>query len=65
MIPERTLKKWRGDALNSSQKLRVLDSIVKNEPAAIDVTTLLFNELNGRILRLTQDLLDIQLMKKG
>lgn len=65
MITKRTLENWRKDALNCNQKHRMLESIVKSEPAVLDTATILFDELNQRIVRLTQELLDIELMKKG
>lgn len=65
MITKRTLENWRRDALRAKQKNRVLESIAKQEPAALDIATILFDELNDRISRLTQELLDIELMKKG
>jgi hypothetical protein len=59
MIPERTLKNWRKDSLKKHMTTKHLD------PASIDIMFLRENELHERILRLTQELLDIQLMKKG
>ncbi len=52
MISERSLKKWRADALKYPT----------NEDAA---KTLHGMEMAERILRLTQELLDAHLMRKG
>ena len=53
MISERTLKKWRRDALNA-----VYDA---NDSAIIMLQS---QEKDERILRLTQELLDLYLLKK-
>jgi hypothetical protein len=52
MITERTLKQWRRDAL------RIPDS-----QEVVQTATVL--ELCKRILRLTQELMDLYLVKKG
>ncbi len=57
MITERTLRQWRMEALRQihSDKIDVSpENIVQN-----------INGLNQRILRLTQELMDLYLMKKG
>lgn len=60
MITERTLRQWRKDAL--TRKKPVLTHPVSGEQLNIDV--LYEQELNNRIIRLTQDLLDLHLMRK-
>lgn len=57
MITEKTLKKWRADALRERQLLMV--------PEANILTTSRDIETQERILRLTQELLDNHLMRKG
>lgn len=54
MIGERTLKNWRRDAL-------------KESPDEVNPSWVLraYHEQQERILRLTQDLLDLHLMRKG
>ena len=57
MISERTLRLWRREALK-----------ITHIPADKDTVTYLhfgFEESKQRILRLTQDLMDFHLMKKG
>lgn len=57
MISERTLKRWRSDALelfdSSSDEIDVYKILV------------LYSQSKARILRLTQELMDLHLMKKG
>jgi len=57
MISERTLKQWRRDALKATV-IREEDNVV----AAIHISNI---EMKNRILRLTQELMDIYLLKKG
>ena len=56
MITERTLKKWRKEALN--EKTRLVNIIGEDNE-----DTKVLAEFTGRILRLTQILLDQHLMK--
>ncbi len=63
MITERTLKQWRRDALKC--KANPLLKFTPGSPESVDIAILKEQEYCERILRLTQDLLDIQLMKKG
>jgi hypothetical protein len=60
MITERTLKNWRRDAFSINKKTEVL---AKQNPESLSITTVYIEELNNRILRLTQDLLDYRLME--
>ena len=63
MISERTLKRWRRDSLNPKI---VVDS--KEDANVNPITTLSINsvmELHKRILRLTQELMDLVLIQKG
>ena len=60
MISERTLRKWRRDALKD-RDLRLLPSDSK---VAIDFISVRCLELSDRILRLTQELLDQHLLRK-
>jgi hypothetical protein len=56
-ITERTLKRWRGDALKLDEEMSILpwvDLGVNKQTA----------ELLSRILRMTSELLDIELLKK-
>lgn len=57
MITERTLKKWRMDALRAKQEMNKKPD--PNDPIWKDFMTIL-----DRILRLTQDLQDIHLLRK-
>ena len=61
MITERTLRKWRKDALQSSNEAH--DKSYPLTPEGLNIEVLLKLELNERILRLTQELLDQHLMK--
>jgi len=60
MLTKRTLENWRKDALKNK-----VPNVIGISPEALNITTLLMGELNQRIIRLTQELLDIELMKKG
>ena len=55
MISERTLKRWRKEALKHVEK--ETDNRVSFPEHHVD-------ELNKRILRMTQELLDLHLIKK-
>ncbi len=57
MIAERTLKRWRRDALKESE----LTGLAFEKSTLVN---LVINELRQRILRLTQELMDLNLMKK-
>ena len=60
MISERTLKIWRREALALSKRKFQL------EPTELgNAIVLLTKELNTRILRMTQELLDQNLLMKG
>lgn len=52
MITERTLKRWRKEALQFKED-------IKDMPEAVPTT-----ELCNRILRMTQELLDLHLIRK-
>ncbi len=52
-ITERTLKRWRMEALKA-----------KAGGYPEDAAIILFDELNERILRMTQELLDLHLIRK-
>ena len=56
MITERTLRRWRRDAL-----------IKPTTPVGLDALSYIYSELeeaNDRILRMTQELLDQHLLRK-
>ena len=55
-ITERTLKKWRGEALKERSEVKRLEIIHDDYRPAI--------ERINRILRLTQELLDQHLLRK-
>ena len=57
MITERTLKKWRKEALVDLKTLEGWDSAVEN--------TQTLREQATRILRMTQELLDLHLVRKS
>jgi len=59
MITKRTLEKYRVDALKSDRDIHSLP------PEGLDTYILHTKELNRRILRLTQELLDLDLVRKG
>ena len=64
MITERTLRNWRRDALRKVTETTIsVPASQRGEEYTIDV--LLLRELNERVLRLTAELLDYHLMKKG
>lgn len=56
MISERTLKRWRGDAL------RTMHALTQQDIQSIEWKEKM--ETNNRILRLTQELLDQHLLRK-
>ena len=56
MVTERTLRRWRRDALEEINKLKGWDSDSE--------FTKQRRMLSERILRLTQDMLDIHLLRK-
>lgn len=60
MITERTLRRWRIDALKSDIEWRSNPK----DPKSLNVEVLLKMELNRRIIRLTQELLDQHLLRK-
>lgn len=61
MITERTLRRWRREALLGMQMKHTTPVI---SPEEFNVQVLMDNELNNRILRLTQELLDQYLVRK-
>jgi hypothetical protein len=63
MITTRTLQQWRRDSLrNLSNPYMKMD---QTNPDSITTDLIHFHESNERILRLTQELLDLNLLKKG
>jgi len=58
MITERTLRNWRRDALRKE-----VVPVDPKEPGSLNIVALKIDELNSRILRLTQELLDQHLMR--
>lgn len=56
MITERTLRKWRKEALLDTEELHITE---ESTPIS-----LLQAEKNSRILRMTQELLDQHLLRK-
>ena len=56
MISERVLRKWRGEALKSRERLVDIDTLEKIELGKL-------TQLD-RILKMTQELLDQHLLKK-
>lgn len=60
MISERTLRQWRRDAL----KVNDAEALTMYEGTA-NALAKAYIESKQRILRLTQELLDLHLMKKG
>ncbi len=54
MISERTLRQWRKEALKDSQS-----------PDWDEASAHYIREMSKRILRLTQELMDLHLIKKG
>lgn len=60
MITEKTLRKWRKDSLSKvNHPLIITDA----DGQGLNIAVLLEQELHQRIIRLTQDLLDVHLMK--
>ena len=59
-ITERTLKRWRREALKENAM-----PVIKTDDQLIYEHDLYITELNNRILRMTQELLDIHLLTKG
>lgn len=57
-ISSRLLSKWRCEALEYENSLH------RVKPENLNVDVLKFNELNRRILTLTQELLDLQLVAR-
>jgi hypothetical protein len=57
-ISERTLRQWRKDALMPTD-------IMNQEKPLIDILSFANIEMKSRILRLTQELMDNYLIKKG
>ena len=60
-ITERTLRKWRGEALKTEDKKHDSILMYKGAPAGLCAAYL---EYNKGILRLTQELLDQHLLRK-
>ena len=60
MITERTLRNWRKDSL---RKVNTPLLIKDADGSGVNIAVLLEKELHEKIIRLTQDLLDIHLMK--
>ncbi len=63
MITERTLRKWRRDALNTQYYVDTAEVTKTNQATVISLNAA--TEMKERILRLTQELMDILLMRKG
>jgi hypothetical protein len=61
MITERTLIKWRKEALHNNEFEPILDP---NNVSELESLYRYAFELNQRILRLTQELLDAHLVRK-
>lgn len=59
MISERTLKRWRKEALALNQRTSQSESSEITKAAKI-----ITDELNERILKLTQELMDQHLLRK-
>lgn len=62
MISNRTLVKWRRDALKEREKAE--KHIVDSHPSEA-IAARIVHTLCGRILRLTQELMDHHLMRKS
>lgn len=60
MITERTLRNWRRDALSHPPEIH----ITTQNGHEVNIETLRLNEMNQRILRLTQELIDLHLVRK-
>jgi len=65
-ITERTLKKWRGEALNvrTTEQLQLSLNCSVNKECESLIIISQFIEFRSRILRLTQELLDQHLLRK-
>jgi predicted DNA-binding antitoxin AbrB/MazE fold protein len=63
MISKRTLVQWRIDALR--KLANPLQSITVKNGEGINIALIEEAEVNERILRLTQELIDLDLIKKG
>ena len=61
MISERTLKRWRKEALNDEPKMIGL-AVKANDNVTTSISVI--HTLNDRILRMTQELLDQCLMRR-
>jgi len=57
MISERVLRQWRRDVLQREHSQQM--------PTDAEKIVYLINELGRRILRLTQELMDLHLIRKG
>lgn len=60
MITERTLRQWRREALCIKENVNKLS---RTRPEGLSTDVLMQGELAERILRLTQELSDINLVK--
>lgn len=60
-ITERTLKRWRSDSLRAK---RGIAALIRTSPEGVSVEVLHQDEMANRILRLTQELLDIKLLER-
>lgn len=65
MITERTLRNWRRDALATIHSGNYVMVDPNKNPEAYNVYILKEIEIAKRVLALTQELLDLQLMRKG
>lgn len=61
MITERTLKKWRSEALKGS---KALNDIGRTEDGTYRFSIGDVRDLQDRIIRMTQELLDQHLLRK-
>jgi hypothetical protein len=64
MITERTLRQWRRDALRHRQHPLLVRPVTAAPGEESNYVTLLIDELDNRILRLTQELLDQYLLRR-
>jgi len=62
MITERTLKQWRRDALTCERDPETSPTMLGGPNVSMDITH--YKKINRRILRLTQELMDIYLVKR-
>lgn len=60
MISERTIKNWRKSALREEWTIKNAHP----QPASVTLPLGFYKEIFSRLLRLTQELADIQLMKE-